>query len=731
MTGFSKFSFLRRVRIHDGECGAVARALHHKAQKVALVRIGRTLISDEKAFLSQAGPRNVLRSTLNERKQMSTKTSIKRLALVAVSALGFGLLSVVPAKAAAGTPTLPIFLNEATTTVSVGGLAAVALDVATSTTAPGVDYDNGLITGSVKSLTVPASTAIVFGVTASGSVFGTDDIFDLSLDGTVVATAVGDAAITSNNLTYTPAATAAGTYSGNIKVYITATTRAAATAEYNLPFTLVVTAPSKFSSALSSALIGSGNAGAVASTTTDALANSGSATAATANRGFITMNFRNEAGVAMATGNTLTAQITSGPGYLRFLDADVPTADSCTATPTFGASVGRALSAQAVDALSHLIICADGTAGTATIQLSVRNQSVTTVWATKTFTFYGSPASLSVQATNFTIGLAGGDSTGQAAATRNLAGEVTNAGALNDLTTTPAFIIAAKDAAGQLATAASAPTVISSNLAVVASGSCVLDDGSSATYSSGLGVGLYNCAFVTAATAKSGDKATLTFRIANPLVAGAFLTVTADVTVGGARFTESLAFNKSSYAPAEAMVITRSCVDSSGNKCADGSSAAAIVVNKNIGGDPTTALAATTYVNGATSTSTSRPLIFAPAVGGAFEARMSARIAGVTSAVIATATVTDDQASSAASAAADAALEAIDAANAATDAANLAAEAADAATVAAEEARDAADAATAAVEALASEVATLIAGLKAQITTLANTVAKIAKRVRA
>jgi hypothetical protein len=28
----SPFKFLRRVRIHGGECGAVARALHHKAQ---------------------------------------------------------------------------------------------------------------------------------------------------------------------------------------------------------------------------------------------------------------------------------------------------------------------------------------------------------------------------------------------------------------------------------------------------------------------------------------------------------------------------------------------------------------------------------------------------------------------------------------------------------------------------------------------------------------------------
>ena len=88
-------------------------------------------------------------------------------------------------------------------------------------------------------------------------------------------------------------------------------------------------------------------------------------------------------------------------------------------------------------------------------------------------------------------------------------------------------------------------------------------------------------------------------------------------------------------------------------------------------------------------------------------------------------------ATAAAEAATDAAAEAIDAANAATDAANLAAEAADAATVAAEGARDAADAATAAVEELATQVATLMAALKAQITTLANTVAKIAKKVKA
>ena len=76
-------------------------------------------------------------------------------------------------------------------------------------------------------------------------------------------------------------------------------------------------------------------------------------------------------------------------------------------------------------------------------------------------------------------------------------------------------------------------------------------------------------------------------------------------------------------------------------------------------------------------------------------------------------------------------LEASESATAATDAANLAAEAADAATVAAEEARDAADAATAAIEELATQVSTLFATLRAQITTLGNTVAKIAKKVKA
>ena len=75
----SSFKFLRRVRIHGRECGAVARALHHKVKG---------------SSLCQADSGKALGST-TERKSMSTKTTLKRIALVAVSALSFGMLSLV------------------------------------------------------------------------------------------------------------------------------------------------------------------------------------------------------------------------------------------------------------------------------------------------------------------------------------------------------------------------------------------------------------------------------------------------------------------------------------------------------------------------------------------------------------------------------------------------------------------------------------------------------------
>jgi len=707
--------FPRRVRIHGGECGAVARALHHEAHEGALTQVEQTLISDEKAFLSQAEREKASHSTLIERKQMSTKTSFKRIALVAVSALGFGLLSVAPSQAAVnwivvGKATeddgvaLAASKYTASKVLSANGISAFSV-VAASSVEIQLLADDDLVAASGYKVSMTG-----FGVIKSGTLAGGDDN---ELLGGFTATSIP------------------GTYPLVITVDEDNDFSTVGD-QYSTNVVMTVTAPAAWSKTLSKSYIASGDGAAeVADADSDSLTASGSASKADENRGFVSLSFKDTANNPLASGVTVTAQITSGPGYLVMTNDNDTAAGTCAEAPTYSATVGRAISAFAADAANTLYICADGTAGKATIVISVTNQTVTTAaWSTKEFTFYGAVRSLSVAAANYTIGVAGGDTTGAAEGTITAANYVKNP--IDDSTDVPAIIISAKDAAGQLATATAAPTVISSDITVVESGTCVLDDGSGA-YSSGEGFGVYNCSFTTAGTAVSGQSATLTFRIADPLgTAGIdYLTTTQKVTVGGSRYKETLSLNKATYSAGEAMVVTRSAVDKSGNPVYDGATAPEVIFNKAIGGTATS-VGANWYTNGTVSTSSTKPTVFAPSASGAFEARISGYNSSTsTSAIIVTATVGDTATDAAAAAAADAAAEAIDAANAATDAANLAAEAADAATVAAEEARDAADAATAAVEKLAADVATLMAALKAQITTLANTVAKIAKKVKA
>jgi hypothetical protein len=148
----SRFKFPRRVRIHGGECGAVARALHHKVK-------GSTLC--------QADSGKALGST-NERKQMSTKTTLKRIALVAVSALGFGLLSTVPARAAG---------DVTPTAVSAGTVATAAVGVANDNTItvthPAADAagSDTFIVG-VRVLSAPAGSAFAGLASASKTIAG-------------------------------------------------------------------------------------------------------------------------------------------------------------------------------------------------------------------------------------------------------------------------------------------------------------------------------------------------------------------------------------------------------------------------------------------------------------------------------------------------------------------------------------------------------------------------------
>jgi len=97
--------FLRRVRIHGGEFDTSARAMYR----------------DEVVYPLQAELRIVRRSTI-ERKQMSTKTTFKRIALVTVAALGFGTMAAI--SPASATTTTTTALSSVTVTGTTAGTAA-------------------------------------------------------------------------------------------------------------------------------------------------------------------------------------------------------------------------------------------------------------------------------------------------------------------------------------------------------------------------------------------------------------------------------------------------------------------------------------------------------------------------------------------------------------------------------------------------------------------------------
>jgi len=151
----SPFKFLRRVRIHGGECGAVARALHHEVKGLSLY---------------QADSGKALESTFIERKQMSTKTTLKRIALAAVSALGFGLLNIVTvAPASANGAITP-------TAVTVGTIPSAAIgssiNIPVSITAP-MDNTIDTFTVTVKVTSAPTGSALASVAGAGTAAAGT------------------------------------------------------------------------------------------------------------------------------------------------------------------------------------------------------------------------------------------------------------------------------------------------------------------------------------------------------------------------------------------------------------------------------------------------------------------------------------------------------------------------------------------------------------------------------
>jgi hypothetical protein len=642
------------------------------------------LLTYEKGLFAQADPGIVSGSTI-ERKKMSTKTSFKRIALVAVAGLVSGLVSVAPANAdaitvstiyaskfsiASGyTGTFPgtsaavssgatavtlvsgtfaatdigkAIYNSSTTGGYIGTISAVnsatSITLAAGATSALAAGNTGLAAslfiGTPATTVTPSTIINADGISGMTVVGGSSSAIVLKLsnaDGTITtgkaryildnAGVVGisaaiPAASTTAAIPFT-APTTPGTYTGKIQYSSAATFLGTAADQIEIGFTLTVTAASTLDLGLSSAFMTGTTGGVNASSTTNAVARTGAKASGT-DIAQIKVTLLNSNGLAATAAHTVTADV-SGVGFVT----------ASTNADTFTNGATRSVTEASGASVRYVQIEGDGTAGDGTVTVYVTHNvtGVKSTLGTFKYTTFDSVAKLEVSTKNFTIGLAGGDSTGQAIAARTIADNAR--GALDDATTTPAFVVKATDAANRVANTVAAPTIVSSASTVVASGTCVLDNGATVGASSGTGVGFYNCAFTTAATSKSGDKATLTIRIVDPADATKFITTTIDVTVGGSLSAETIAFNKATYVPGEGMVITRTAKDSAGNPVADGSAAAAITFSTTVGGTTPTA---GFYVGGvsASSSATANPTVFAPAVSGAFKALMTSGNAAAT-----------------------------------------------------------------------------------------------------
>ena len=658
-------SFLRRVRIHGGEFDSSARAMNR----------------EEQVRLLQAEPRIVRGSTI-ERKQMSTKTTIKRIALVSVAALGFGVLSVVPSTAVTNADSL---------TVSATTAAQTTAETATATSATAtLAFLSGAVTDSMS-----VTASLVSGPATSTALPYLQVVETTTAqigNGNLTPLAAGTGVVEPNKagIVFQTGSTVPAAVSAKVRVYLgtTATAAPSVAGTYVVRLTPAVTAGGGSLNATAQTITITVTTAATQSTTVDAttstsILNTGETNTATADAtvsgsmtvpaggnteavGTIAVVLKNTAGTTLS-GESYTAVIVSGPGLLG---------SGAAAAGTSFAGNGRAIAVQH----NHVVgVFPDGTSGVAKIEIRT---AAGVVIATETVTFFGAIAS--IVATVVKPVIAVGAATGVITAV-------------------------AKDAAG---TTITAPTlfITSSDLTVVnASGAAAATSAAGvATFGfTGLKAGTANFTVGNAATAATVSAAAVSVRVGS--------STPASITVS---------LDKASYAPGEAVTASIAVLDATGLAVADGVynnifATGGISANYSLGASWLDTTTVTTVGGVGTRTG------FLPSTEGdvTFKWTTGTNLATANQGVAGTPIVVSVS-SPAAAAATDAANEARDAADAATDAALQAAEAADAATVAAQEASDA-------VAALSESVTALVAGLQAQIKSLAAVLARIAKKVKA
>jgi len=641
---------------------------------------------------------------------MSTKTTFKRIALVAVAALGFGVLSVVPSQAA---------VTGLVVTVTNGSATHLNSD---SSTAASIKVQFLALAGASDSVSVQVVAAAAFptgstNVLTNSGFFFTESSTSLggtnhpTVDsGTANSAEVDDfpvqAAITLEDNFRVKAPTggtpANGTYSATMKFSLgeTRTGLVAGTYSFNaivssvqasgvvtqvVPFNIVKAAAPVASpvAANAKAFIQAGDAAYPSGTV---LADSVTVGSLAAGTRIGTLRVSNFSSTNVAAKDTMTVTMT-GPGYL---------------TVTTGGSVtGRSfVIANATTFTANII--ADGAAGAATITI----KTAAGASFVKNVTFFD---------------------TKPVTATAVAAKAYIKAGA----TSTDVFAVTVKDTLGN--------AITNGGVVVTAAATDTTTTvGGAATCAWNVLGAAYHCSVTGKAADKFGPVAYTITATGTGTNAAVKVTTTATTTFADNVATTAVLAGPSTGTPGQIADYTLTLTEKNGYPVADQSYGvnstggvlfSATATDRVVSGWSTAPFSASDSFTSKSGVITSKGVL--PIAGVAtgswtlvgdglqtLAANAIDKTIGKTKL-----TVTTNVANPGVDAATDAANEATDAANAATDAALAAAEAADAATSAAQEASDA-------VAALSESVTQLIAGLQAQIKSLAKVVNKIAKQTK-
>jgi hypothetical protein len=403
------------------------------------------------------------------------------------------------------------------------------------------------------------------------------------------------AVVTNDTIAATPAATGQMTFDatsstvGTQTITITKINLGTGVPSTAATITIVWTATaSGASTGYSTVYIG---AGQTCATVDASPAVTAASTALLVNSANICITLKDASNVALV-GQAITATV-EGPGLVI----------GTTGTTTNTVGILRVVSLTAADmaaaSTAKINIAADGTSGTTTIKV----YQGTTLLATKTMYFYGTVATLTAtqnlkvaraSATGAQLGTSDGTGLASAATTAAL---------------TPAVVIVAKDAAGVVVPGLTI-TGLSSDVTVISSSTVAQAVGTTST-TGAAGPGTYLASVTSAVSGTSGKSATVTFRTLKS--DGTYISAAAlTFTLGGSVSTETISFDKTAYAPGEAMTVTVTAKDSTGNAVYDGVTSPTLTASKSVGGSLTSGF----YTSGTVKNTANT--LFAPALGGSF-----------------------------------------------------------------------------------------------------------------